>query len=272
MLRAWPPVGSFLILASFFITFYWLLNEFADSPNQHLSWLEPLAAILAGTGAFLVAAMLIFRRVEGACDETKAYGLARGLATGYYFNFVRPLFGVLREPKHKLHQDIAAHGPYRIAGLVVGIPESIDDLPVERQTKFLNSVGGDAGKPFKLVEIQVGIPGRPRPVFAKLALSDATKTAIIVDIPTTLSVIADFAEFFAKRELEGSATDDTVLEARKELVAMTESDRFSTVLMEFHEVVNKVGSMEPASQFPTALLHIVPLSRLKRRLDELADH
>ena len=55
------------------------------------------------------------------------------------------------------------------------------------------------GKAFKVVDFEINIADRPRPVFAKLALSNATKAAILVDIPTTLSVIADFADFLARK-------------------------------------------------------------------------
>jgi hypothetical protein len=51
-------------------------------------WLEPLAAIFAGLGAFTRAVLLIIRRIESGKEVAATYGLDRGLATGCYFNFV----------------------------------------------------------------------------------------------------------------------------------------------------------------------------------------
>jgi hypothetical protein len=54
-----------------------------------------------------------------------------------------------------------------------------------------------------------------------------------------------------------------VIEARKEIVAASETTQFSEVLTEFLDVVNKVGSMESRQMSPAALLHAVPLATLK---------
>lgn len=272
ILRAWPPAGAVFVFLSFLVTAFWLIHAVFGVPDLELGWLEPLAAILAGTGAFIVAAILIFRRVDSARAEADSYGLARGLATGYYFNFLRPLVGALRDPHHALHAKVAALGDFQIAGLLVGIPQSADDFAPERHAALLDSLSRGSGGTFKLVSLEIEVAGRPRPIFAKLALSNTGKTAIFVDIPTTLAVVADFAEFLAQKELGEAGADDAVIEARKEVVATSESDRFRQVLTEFLDVVNKVGAVEPSRLSPVSLLHVVPLSRLRRRLDELADH
>lgn len=272
ILRAWPPAGAVFVLLSFLVTAFWLVHAVFGVPDMELGWLEPLAAILAGTGAFIVAAILIFRRVDSARAEADSYGLARGLATGYYFNFVRPLVGALRDPRHPLHARVAALGDYHVAGLVVGIPQSTGDFDPARHAALLESLSSGPGGTFKLVNLEIEVAGRPRPILAKLALSSAGNTAIFVDIPTTLAVVADFAEFLARQELADAAADDAVVEARKEIVAASEGDRFREVLTEFLNVVNKVGAAEPLRLSPVSLLHVVSLSRLRRRLAELAEH
>lgn len=273
ILRAWPPVGAVFVVLAFLVTAFRLWHGISGQPDWELNWLEPLAVILAGLGAFVLTAILIFRQVDSARVEADTYGLARGLATGFYFNFVRPLVGALRDPGHSLHAKVAALGDYQIAGLVVGIPQSVADFAPARHVALLKTLSEGTGKTFKLVDFEINITDRPRPVFVKLALSNATKAAILVDIPTTLSVIADFADFFAQQELnDAPAADESVIEARKEIVAASETTQFSEVLSEFLDVVNKVGSMESRQLSPAALLHAVPLTRLRRRMDELADH
>lgn len=273
ILRAWPPLGAVFMVLAFLVTAFWLWHGISGKPDRELSWLEPLAAILAGFGAFVLAAMLIFRQVDNARVQADSYGLARGLATGYYFNFVRPLVGALRDPGHSLHAKIAALGDYHIAGLVVGIPQSIADFAPDRHVALLKTLSEGPGKTFKLVDFEISVADRPRPIFAKLALSNATKAAILVDIPTTLAVIGDFADFFAQQELgDAPAADEPVIEARKEIVAASETKQFREVLSEFLDVVSKVGSLESRQMSPAALLHAVPLTRLRRRMDELADH
>lgn len=228
--------------------------------------------MLAGFGAFILAAILIFRRVDGARVQADAYGLARGLATGYYFNFIRPLVGALRDPNHPVHQRVASFGNHQIAGVVVGIPQSLDELDPTRQTEWLRNLSGGPGKAFKLVDLEIAVPDRPRPIFAKLALSNGNQTALIVDVPTTLAVIADFSEFLARHELDNSGADDGVIEARKDIVATSETSQFGFILSEFLDIINRAGSLEARKLSPSALLHLVPLPRMRRRMDELADH
>lgn len=272
--RAWPLPALFFILLSFVVTVVWLLNAISElREGLDLGWLEPLAAILGGIGAFILAAILIFRRVDSAREEADTYHLSRGLATGYYFNFVRPLIAALRDPAHPVHGRVGAAGGHKIEGLVVGIPESSPDFDPGRHNALLESLATGPGGTFKLQELKIDVAGRPRPVFAKVALSNQGKSAILVDIPTTLAVIAEFAEFVAQREAEAAASDDDfVTEARKEIVADSEAGRFRDVLEEFLEVAGKVGSQEPRSASPASLLHIVPLGRLRKRVDELAGH
>ncbi len=238
-----------------------------------MRWLEPLAAFLAGTGAFILAAILIFRKVDSARAESDSYGLARGLATGYYFNFVRPLVAVLNDPNHPLHQQVRDMGDYELEALVVGLPQSMEDFDPGRHDTLLEGLSKGPDAPFVLEEIKVNIEGRPRPVWTKLARSKTGKTAILVDIPTTLSVIADFARFFAEQELgDAPGADDAVIEAREEIVADSQTGQFQEVLIEFIDVMNKVGSMESRFLSPASVLHVVSFKRLRRRMDELADH
>lgn len=275
ILTAWPWQGALFVAASFCFTGWWLWAGLSGE-DQFTSWLEPLASILGGLGAFVLAAILIFRRVDSARSESESYGLARGLATGYYFNFIRPLVLAIRDRAHPIHQEVAGLGDCRIEGLIVGIPSSMTEFDPERHESILNSAVDGSGQKYELQELKVKIEGRPRPVFARLVLNRKSKTAVIVDIPTTLSVITDFADFFATHGAEAADSDDEfVREARKEIVAASETDKFrqrlKNVLEEFQNVVGKVGSMESPGASIASLVHIVPLSRLKHRLNEIAE-
>ncbi|MCW5557404.1 MAG: hypothetical protein KIT22_06200, partial [Verrucomicrobiae bacterium] len=148
----------------------------------------------------------------------------------------------------------------------------VSELDPGRHTQLLESLTRRTDKAFDLRDIEVAIPGRPRPILAKAALSREGDAAVLVDIPTTLAVIADFADFLAREGNDAGSGDEFVAEARKTMVASSESHRFQEVLEEFVDVVNQVGSLESRRQSPARLVHIVPLRRLKRRLDELVDH
>ena len=271
--QAWPRPAIVFLVLSFVATAWWLYDSVRDPDDwRELGWLEPMAAILGGIGAFLLAVILIFRRVDSAKAEADTYGLARGLATGYYFNFVRPLIAALQNPTHPVHNQIVEVGGKSVGGLVVGIPQSLEEFDATRHDALLSDTLKARGDLFDIKELKVTVEGRPRPVFTKLAISRKTNTAILLDIPTTLAVIADFAEFVAKEEEASGAGDELVSDARARLVASSEAGQFSEVLEEFLDVVNKVSAMESRQMSPAALLHIVPLNRMARRLDELGDH
>ncbi len=55
--------------AGFFVTIWWLLQEFDWQVRD--GWLEPLAALLGGLGAFILAAILIARKVHPTVGVSK---------------------------------------------------------------------------------------------------------------------------------------------------------------------------------------------------------
>jgi hypothetical protein len=274
ILRAWPPVGAFFVFLSFGVTAFWFVHAFLGKPEGDFNWLEPLAVFLAGLGAFLLAAILIFRKVDCARAEADSYGLARGLATGYYFNFIRPLVTVLKDPDHSLHSQVKEMEDHHLVGIVVGLAETKEDFQLEKHDEILANLEKGPGPTYKLVkEVKILIEGRPRPVVTKLALSNSTKAAIVIDIPTTLSVISDFARFLAQQELGDSpAANDAMQEAREEIVTASQTSEFDEVLTEFIDVVNKVGAKESRKLSPAPFLNIVGLDRMRKRMDELAGH
>lgn len=270
-LRAWPWPGAIFILFAFLISFFWFLTEVLEDVSDYQGgWYEPLAAIIGGIGAFLIATVLIFRRVEAAESEAQVYRLARGLATGYYFNFVRPLIGALRDPDHPIHIQAVEQGAARLGGLVVGIPYALAEFAAETHNASIDELATEPGEVFRLSTLSVEVAGRPRPISVKLATSIRTGVGLLVDIPTTLVVIPDFARFIAEHESQ-SGGDERIIAAREEIVAVGEVDQFGEVLEEFENVIARAGAQEEREQSPATLLHIVPLKRLRRRLTELAE-
>lgn len=273
VVSAWPLPGAVFLVLSFVVSALWLYDAVFGLFDEEIGWFEPLAAILGGLGAFILAAILIFRKVDGARAAASKYDLARGLATGYYFNFVRPVLNAIHAPDHPLHELARRLGAERIAGVIVGIPDTIEDFDPERHQALLEAAKRSGSGEFTITDLDIPIERRPRPVRAKLAVCPAGKVGIIVDIPTTLAVIADFARHMAERDTSSTASEDQfITEARKNLVATAESERFRFVLEEFVKVVNDVGSQEDELPSPALLLHVVPVKRLRRRMDEIADH
>jgi hypothetical protein len=270
--RAWPPAGAVFGLLAFLVTLFWLFHTLTGWPGHELNWLEPLTIILAGLGGFILAVILITRKLDNSAAEAGGYRLARGLATGYYFNFVRPLTSAIRDPAHALHQQVAATGGHRIVGVVIGIPQTLADFDTARHDALLRACVHSPTPAYELRELEVTVADRPRPVSAKLALSTRTRAALVVDLPTTLAVIPDFAEFVARQDADAAAEDEFVSAARRQSVAQNEAEQFRDVLEEFLDVTAKAGAQEPRGRSPTGLLHIVPVHRLRRRMDELADH
>lgn len=269
ILRAWPPAGAVFLVLSFFATVTWLYVGARNAGESAVSWLEPLAAILGGLGAFVLTAILIFRRVDSGRKEADGYGLSRGLATGYYFSYVRPVLAALGDPAHPVHAQMRAYGDYRLEGLVVGIPQVPEEFDPATHASLLADIAAKPGKGFELKRVEVEVPGRPRGIVTTVALGKGSAIAVIVDIPTTLAVVADFAEFVATGGADGASEDEFVGEARKDLIASSEADQFRGVLEEFVDVVNRVGARESRALSPALRLHLVPLDRLHRRMDEL---
>jgi hypothetical protein len=278
--QAYPFVGLVFLFLAFWVTVEWFISSaFFENhrtwipylPEGH-EWAHPLVGILGGLGAFLVAAILIFRRVFNAEAEADSYGFTRALAIGYYFNFIRPLTAALRDINHPLHREFLRLDIRRVAAVIVGLPGSISDCHPNTFHERLADLAREPGIPFELHDIDFDIEGHPRPVRAKLAVSVANRFGIFVDIPTTLAVLPEFAEFVAQSGGPENSEDEAIARARREVIALGEIEKFALAIDDFQIAVVKAGAQEPLDRSPAALLQFVDLSKLRRRLDELAGH
>jgi hypothetical protein len=271
--------GAALVFCAFSVTVAWFLYKappilradfkWDDIGNNAHEWLEPLAAIFAGLGAFTLAVLLIIRRIESGRDVAAAYGLARGLATGYYFNFVEPLLRCLHTSDHPLHAEAQRLKASRIAGLIVGFPQARGEFePTGHDTHLQAMIYGPA---FVLHRnLRVDVAGRPRPLFVHLAVS-TNGTGILMDLPTTLAVIPNFADFIAAQESASAGSgSEQLAQARADFVSSSEATEFQRYLDEFVDTFMKVGSQDPARLGPIArLVHVVPFSSMRARMEEV---
>lgn len=279
--RVWPLRGAAFLVAAFAMTACWLAAAYWGAPFEKdaKDWLEPLAALLGGFGAFLIVMILIGERVQSAAVAASEYDLARGLATGYYFNLVRPLIEALRDEGHRLHRDAKEYGADRIAGLVIGIPRESPDFEAKKHLELYDRLKGRAAKPYSIHEFRIDYTGRrPRPIHVKLAVA-STGTAVIVDIPTTLAVIPELAEDIARRSPGIAASgDDTLVKAATHAATISERQKFEKeldkllerLLADFQDVVLTTSARaQPPS---VTLLNVVAFSRMRRRMDDLVGY
>ncbi len=290
--RVWPLRGAAFLVLAFLTTILWLtlaaipiaelLGE--DHPYGQIAerapdWLEPLVALLGGIGAFIVVMILIGERIRSTALEAEPYGLGRGLATGYYFNLIRPLIGALRDPDNGVHASARDLGCNHIAGVIIGIPEALPDFEAHSHVELYRTLTGRTAKPFVISDLRIELPGRrPRPVMVKLAVAN-TGVGVIIDVPTTLAVIPDFALELARRSPGVSASgDDRLAEARAEFVAASEMETFQKelgkllerLLVDFRDVVLTTSAREARPS--VTLLHVVSLPRMRRRMDDLVGY
>ena len=279
--RVWPLRGAAFLVAAFAMTACWLAAAYWGAPFEKdaKDWLEPLAALLGGFGAFLIVMILIGERVQRVAITASEYDLARGLATGYYFNLVRPLVETLRDKDHKLHRDANNFGADRIVGLVIGIPKESSDFDAKKHVELYDRLTGRAAKPYTIHEFRIDYTGRrPRPIFVKLAVA-TNGAAVIVDIPTTLAVIPELAEDIAKRSPGiAASSDDALVKAGTHAATVSERDKFEKILDEllkklltdFQDVVLTTSAREQPPS--VTLVNVVALSRMRRRMDDLVGY
>lgn len=281
--RVWPLRGAAFLFAAFLATLCWLVlaATFSGEPfgENAKDWLEPFAALLGGFGAFLIVIILIGERVQSVAVTASEYDLARGLATGYYFNLVRPLIETLRNKDHKLHRDAKNFGADRIVGLVIGIPKESSDFDARKHVELYDKLKGRAAKPYTIHEFRIDYSGRrPRPIFVKLAVA-TTGAAVIVDIPTTLAVIPELAEDIAKRSPGiAASSNDALVKAGTHAATISEREKFEKILDEllkklltdFQDVVLTTSAREQPPS--VTLVNVVALSRMRRRMDDLVGY
>ena len=269
MLDTWTWVGAGALIAAFVTTLLWLGIEYLypKAPD----WLEPLAAALAAFGAFFAAAYVISRRAKREADK---YRLGHALATGYYFSFVRPVIEAIRADD-PIHEDAEKKEVKRAVGLVIAIPQSLTEFDPKKYGAIYDGLEKGPGPTFA-IDHKFKVTGPSREVTARLATRNGK--SVLVDIPTTLAVIPEFATIMGEQQAkEAPAGSEQVALGSAAVIIPSEVSKFVDELLEktlrdFKDSEAKVGARGSSIRSATFLLHIVPLPQLRHRLDELTSH
>ncbi|MFZ5784203.1 MAG: STING domain-containing protein [Pseudomonadota bacterium] len=255
-------VGLGLVLLGLLMSMVWLVEAALGEPSD---WLEPASVVPTTLGVVITTVTLIMRR---SADSLR---VAHGLAVGYYFNFIEPVCRAVADPQNALHANGA-----RVVALVVAIPDTPEGIQRENINKVATLEGPDglkdrlAGFDIREVTIDGGASRKPR---AKLVANGKTRKAVVVDIPTTLCVIPEYAAFLCEHGAE-KLDEDYAREARTKNLIVQGSQEFRRQIHErghgefLNEVVG-IGSTASARRLPYPALEIVALSRLKTRTVEL---
>jgi hypothetical protein len=291
----WPPFAGFFLLTAFLMTLYRITVEALEHASgkkvpgflEPSPWFELVATFAGGLGAVTAVIFLLYRKRKEDADD---YGVLRGLATGYYFNLIKPLIGILRavndslEAKERkpdanetLYQEARDAGADRIAGLIICLPEEPAHFNLNTHESILRDALASEDPPiYTIKEIRVRIAGRPRPVIVQLAVNIAKRAAVLVDIPSTLSVIPDFTRFLSEKEAEKSGRSDLVT-ARTTHLAIKEAGKFPLEITSryqpeidaFQHGAGLISVLESGKSAPAFALHFIPVRRLRYRADEL---
>jgi hypothetical protein len=261
-------VGLGLVIFGLLMSVVWLLEGIFNAGwlgSRSSQWLEPASVVPTTLGVVITTATLIMRK---SADTLR---VAHGLAVGYYFNFIEPTCSAVSDPQNKLHAEGTA-----VVGLIVAIPDSPEGIERENLNKVAGMGGPDGltkrleGFDVREVTIEGGASRKTR---AKLVVNATTKKGVLVDIPTTLCVIPEYAAFLCEHGAD-KLDEDYAREARAKSMVVQGSEEFRRQVhyrghAEFSNEVVGVGAAASARRLPHPPLHFVALSKLKQRTAEL---
>lgn len=236
---------------------------------REVPWAGHAATLLTTLAALWIGFVVVRGQGDQQPGSTSLYRVARGLATGYYFNFLQPLLRSLRQAQGE-RGDISHLFSVRldgqdidrlptINGLIVAIPchdASICDTPAAGAARIARRCG----------ELQMHtivfdqIRHSPdvvwsRPIELRLLCGPTGSPAVLLDVPTTLNVV--------HRTMGHEPGADGSSEVR------TATDQFVQVLNEFRDVVAQVGSSDPLRLQSQLQVHVVPAEVAEHRIREL---
>lgn len=261
-------VGLGLVICGLVISAFWLLEGIFNAGwlgSRSSQWLEPASVVPTTLGVVITTVTLIMRK---SADSLR---VAHGLAVGYYFNFIEPACGAVSDPQNKLH----AEGT-NVVGLIVAIPDAPEGIERASINKVA-SLDGPEGltkrlEGFDVREVTID-GGASRKTRAKLVVNAKTKKGVLVDIPTTLCVIPEYAAYLCEHGAD-RLDEDYARDARTKSLIVQGSEEFRRQVRsrghaEFSNEVVAIGADASARRLPHPPLEIVRLSKLKERATEL---
>ncbi|WP_143435741.1 STING domain-containing protein [Hydrogenophaga sp. IBVHS2] len=232
-------------------------------------WAGHAATVLTTLAAVWVAVAVVRADDTQAPNATSLFSVARGLATGYYFNFLQPLLRSLRQAgaapasEHGLFTVLLDGRPLdrlpALHGLVVAIPcqdHRLCRTPAAGAALIARRCSGL--RMHTVVFDRIRTPGGvwSRPIELRLMQADPLGPAVLLDVPTTLNVVHETLS--ARPGPDGSDSP-----------ARQATEHFVQVLNEFREVVAQVGGADPLRQSSPLQVHVVPAEVAEHRIREL---
>lgn len=233
-------------------------------------WAGHATTLLSTLTALWVTAVVVGGAGNGGTEETPLFSVARGLATGYYFNFLRPLMRSLRQASQDPQQadrffTLQLDGQPlpklpKLHGLVVAIPcrsESICHTPAAGAQQIAGRCSGLQMHTIVFDRIRHAPDAVwSRPIELRLLREREDGPAVLLDVPTTLNVIH-------QTESHQPGTDGAASDVERA------TDLFVQVLNEFRDVVAQVGEADPLRHQSLLQVHVVPAEVAEHRIREL---
>jgi hypothetical protein len=233
-------------------------------------WAGHAATVLTTLAAVWVAVAVVRGNETAAPNATSLFSVARGLATGYYFNFLQPLLRSLRQAgvapvtQHNLFTVQLDGRPLDrlppLHGLVVAIPcqeHSVCSTPAAGAALIARRCTGLQMHTVVFDRIRHTPEGVwSRPIELRLLQADPEGPAVLLDVPTTLNVVHETLS--AEPGADGAPSP-----------ARLATERFVQVLNEFRDVVAQVGGADPLRQSSALQVHVVPAEVAEHRIREL---
>lgn len=238
--------------------------------GNEVAWAGPASTLLTTLAALWLAVVVVQDPGDEAPGQTSLFSVARGLATGYYFNFLQPLLRSLRQAgaqPDRIDQLFSVQLDGRpldrlpaLHGLVVAIPCQVDhacSTPAAGAALIAQRCDGLQMHSVVFDRIR-HTPDAvwSRPIELRLLREHENGPAVLLDVPTTLNVI--------HQTLSHAPGDDGGASP-----ARLASDRFVQVLNEFRDVVAQVGGADPLRHRSPLQVHVVPAEVAEHRIREL---
>ena len=233
-------------------------------------WASHAATLLTTLAALWVAVAVVRGRDDETPASTSLFSVARGLATGYYFNFLQPLLRSLRQAgmapaevgtlfTMQLDGKVLDRLP-PLHGLVVAIPchdHGLCSTPAAGAALIAQRCKGLQMHTIVFDRIRHAPDAVwSRPIELRLLRARADGPAVLLDVPTTLNVIHETLS--SQTAADGSPSP-----------ASLATGRFVQVLNEFRDVVAQVGGGDPLRHRSPLQVHVVPAEVAEHRIREL---
>lgn len=257
----------------------WALLAGQDAPV----WLGPIESLGVTLLAVLVGLWLLTRSVRDTRSRADRFHVGEALAVGYALNFLRPT-GHRLEPDRPARQLLALADagdgsappePTQVRCLLVALPRVVDDLDnasiVGLRRRLQEGLGPGwwigsarlsqadadpvppgpdtlAGKPAGLAS-GGGRTGTGRGVGVTAVVHRPSGATVLIDLPSTLTVVPHFARFVAAQELDDSPwANELVATGRSAIVRRFEAAKFAQVLADGLDGTAAATAGEPTAE------------------------